>query len=221
MSLILDALQQAEHERNGARSAAVLGPAPAEPTVTGTAAPLRRWPWWLAASLMAGTAALGWWVGSRPQPALAPVQTAPQPQTQSQTPTPAIATAPGTALFAPPAPEQVQPPITPAAPPTAAAPLPAAPVPHPSSDAATAGAAPPAPTAAPTSNELPEDVRAGLPALTITGHTYSDNPTLRTLMIDGRMFVEGQALAPGLRLERIGPHAAVFNQRGTRFSVVY
>lgn len=217
MSLILDALQQAEHERNGARSAAVLSPAPAAPSVAGTAAPLRRWPWWLAAGLMAGTAALGWWVGSRPRPALAPVQTAPQ----SQAPTPAIATAPGTALFAPPVPEQVLPPITSAAPPTAAAPPPAAPVLRPSPEAATAGSAPPAPAAAPTSNELPEDVRSGLPTLTITGHTYSDNPTLRTLMIDGRMFVEGQALAPGLRLERIGPHAAVFNQRGTRFSVVY
>ena len=58
MSLILDALQQAEHERNGARSATVLGPAPAAPTVAGNAAPLRRWPWWLAAGLMAATAAL-------------------------------------------------------------------------------------------------------------------------------------------------------------------
>ena len=49
----------------------------------------------------------------------------------------------------------------------------------------------------------------------------SDNPALRMLMVDGRMLVEGQAVSPGLRLERIGPHQAVFNHRGTRFSVDY
>lgn len=84
-------------------------------------------------------------------------------------------------------------------------------------------AAAPAPMAAevPAIGELPAETQAALPGLTITGHTYSDNPTLRSLMIDGRMFVEGQALAPGLRLERIGPHRAVFNLRGTRFGVDY
>lgn len=69
--------------------------------------------------------------------------------------------------------------------------------------------------------ELSAQDRAGIPALNITGHTYSDNPTLRTLMVDGRMFVEGQALQPGLRLERIEPHRAVFNHRGTRFAMDY
>ena len=69
--------------------------------------------------------------------------------------------------------------------------------------------------------QLPAEVRARLPGLNITGHTYSDNPTLRTLMIDGRMFVEGQAVQPGLRVERIDPHRAVFNHQGTRFAVDY
>ena len=73
----------------------------------------------------------------------------------------------------------------------------------------------------PSATELPSEVRARLPGLNITGHTYSDNPTLRTLMIDGRMFVEGQAVQPGLRVERIGPHRAVFNHQGTRFGVDY
>lgn len=64
-------------------------------------------------------------------------------------------------------------------------------------------------------------MRARLPSLTITGHTYSDNPTLRTLMVDGRMLVEGQMLSPGLRLERIERHQAIFKQGGTRFSMGY
>ena len=94
--------------------------------------------------------------------------------------------------------------------------LPAAP------QVAAAAAAPASMTAeVPAIGELPAETQAALPGLTITGHTYSDNPTLRSLMIDGRMFVEGQALAPGLRLERIGPHRAVFNLRGTRFGVDY
>jgi len=78
-----------------------------------------------------------------------------------------------------------------------------------------------APQGIPALADLPAQDRAGIPALNITGHTYSDNPTLRTLMVDGRMFVEGQALQPGLRLERIEPHRAVFTHRGTRFAMDY
>jgi general secretion pathway protein B len=86
---------------------------------------------------------------------------------------------------------------------------------------AATGVPPIAPQPATPLDDIGAAQRAGLPPLQITGHTYSDNPTLRMLMIDGHMVVEGQALAPGLRLERIGPHQAIFNHRGTRFSVGY
>lgn len=102
-----------------------------------------------------------------------------------------------------------------------------APAPAPAAPASTT-ALPPPPIPAPRAEapvqsaaDLPADARAELPNVHITGHTYSDNPTLRMLMIDGHMVVEGQAISPGLRLERIGPHQAVFNHRGTRFSVDY
>lgn len=62
-------------------------------------------------------------------------------------------------------------------------------------------------------------LQAGGGFVLLTGHTCSDHPTLRMLMIDRHMVVEGQAVAPGLRLKRIGPHQAIFNRRGTRYSV--
>lgn len=55
----------------------------------------------------------------------------------------------------------------------------------------------------------------------ITGHTHSDHPTLRMFMLGGHQMVTGPAIAPGLRRERIDPHQAIFNHRGTRFSMGY
>ncbi len=232
MSLILDALQQAEQERGRDRAPELFG------TALGAAAPQRvsptpsRGPWALAGvAVLVAAGALAWSFWPRP-PATA---RAPQPATPAvQAPEPT-----GAALFEPPlaAPAAAAAgaaPTPPASAVTALPPLPAVapaaairPVPLPVPPAAASGGSmPPAPRATadtppPPTTDLPADVRARLPVLHITGHTYSDNPTLRTLMIDGRMFVEGQTVHPGLRIERIGPHQAVFNHQGTRFAVDY
>ena len=220
MSLILDALQQAEQERRLGATPTDLFTAQPLPAAPATAAFATKRPLvWLLAALVMAAAAVGWWSTRDAGPhkvhrtAVAPASGgAAQPSAAQSTP-------PNQVLFTEPAPP--------------AKPVTAAPVTLPAASASAVTAAPPvpaipaipAPSASgadlPALGDLPEQTRATLPSLAVSGHTYSDNPTLRSLMIDGRMFVEGQALAPGLRLERIGPHRAVFNLRGTRFGVDY
>jgi len=224
MSLILDALRQAEHERGRDRTPDLFGPALGTPAPQPGGPGPSRWPWALAfMAVLVAAGALAWTFWLRP-PAPAREPQAATPPVQAPQPT-------GAPLFNPP-PAAAEVPKPPAPLATAPQPAPAAaaalrPEPAPATTAAApSGPMPPAPSAAaetplPAANELPAEVRARLPGLNITGHTYSDNPTLRTLMIDGRMFVEGQAVQPGLRVERIGPHRAVFNHQGTRFAVDY
>ncbi len=224
MSLILDALRQAEHERSRDRTPDLFGPALGTPAAQPSGPGPSRWPWALAfMAMLVAAGSLAWTFWPRPPaPARAP---------QAATPPVLVPQPTGAALFNPPlaAAEAPKPPapvaIAPQPTPAAAAALRPEPAPA-TTTAAPSGPMPPATSAAaetplPAATELPAEVRARLPGLNITGHTYSDNPTLRTLMIDGRMFVEGQAVQPGLRVERIGPHRAVFNHQGTRFAVDY
>lgn len=219
MSLILDALRQAEHERGRDRSPDLLGPALGATASLPVRPPPSRWPWALAAgAVLIAVGALVWAFWPRP-PASAPAARVAAPQLPQVQPVRPIEPA-GAALFNPP---PASPVVAGQASAAVATPLlaPAEAVTVPPERPAAAPVPPPAPVEpqTPAAAELPAEVRARLPSLHITGHTYSDNPTLRTLMIDGRMFVEGQNVQPGLRLERIGPHQAVFNHQGTRFSL--
>lgn len=69
--------------------------------------------------------------------------------------------------------------------------------------------------------ELSPVDRARLPAISVSGSTYSQNPALRMLIVNGRVVQEGQDIAPGLRLESIGPRSAVLNHQGLRYSIGY
>jgi general secretion pathway protein B len=69
--------------------------------------------------------------------------------------------------------------------------------------------------------ELSPEDRARLPAVNVSGSTYSQNPGLRMLIVNGRVVQEGQDIAPGLRLETIGPRNAVLNHQGLRYSIGY
>jgi general secretion pathway protein B len=234
MSLILDALKQADSERGRGAPPGVFS----QPGVPARAHAARTPRAWMLA-VAAGAALLGYlaWplVPGVARPTPAPAVAEPVPATApARATTPATASAappaapaalpmpaeapPAGALFKPPAPEAkaAVAATAPTAPPVASPPP--APAVSPLPPYAMPG---PAPAPVQTAAELPADIRAQLPGVNITGHTFSDNPTLRMLMIDGRMFVEGQAVSPGLRVERIGPHQAVFNHRGTRFSVDY
>lgn len=57
--------------------------------------------------------------------------------------------------------------------------------------------------------------------LKVSGASYSANPEHRLLIVNGKLFKEGQEVEPGLKLEAIGPHGAVFSRGGTHFNVNY
>ena len=97
---------------------------------------------------------------------------------------------------------------------SASASVPAAPAP-------TASAATSAEARLYTLNELPEDVRAGLPALAVGGAMYSQTPANRMLIINGQVFREGDTLAPGLVLEQIKLKSAVLKVKGLRYGIFY
>lgn len=73
----------------------------------------------------------------------------------------------------------------------------------------------------PTLAELPDEVRRSLPPLAVSGAMYSDNPANRMLLINNRVFHEGDQPAAGLVLEEIRLKSAVFRYRGTRYAVSY
>jgi general secretion pathway protein B len=138
----------------------------------------------------------------------------------------------------PPVPAPAPPPVPPAPSPTPATPEPAAP------RAATASPAPaaapnrseprpeprqapvrpaprPAAAAVPPLEALEPGVRAGLPTFSVGGAVYSRDPASRMLIINGVISREGDALAGGVMLERIGPRLAVLRRDDVRFSIRY
>lgn len=69
----------------------------------------------------------------------------------------------------------------------------------------------------PALGELPHSVQAEVPAITVTGYIYSEHPADRVLLVDKKLRREGDELAPGLRLERLLPGAAVLSFKGYRY----
>jgi general secretion pathway protein B len=67
--------------------------------------------------------------------------------------------------------------------------------------------------------DLPQAQRRELPPLVVSGAVQSPDPASRMLILDGQVLREGDAPAPGLLLERIGPRAAVFSRGGVRFEI--
>jgi general secretion pathway protein B len=52
-------------------------------------------------------------------------------------------------------------------------------------------------------DELPDDVRNNLPAMTFSFHVYSSNPQQRTIIINNRRMREGEEVSSGLQLQEI------------------
>jgi general secretion pathway protein B len=158
-----------------------------------------------------------------PVPGLAqapPAPPAPVPQPPEQRPS---ARQPTSKPAPSPAPAKKPAPVP--APAAKAAPAPASPTARsasPTPGPAAASAPPPAPSASPTLPmlaDLPSDVRAAMPRLNVSGAVYSPDPSARILLINGQVLREGDAVAPGLVLERIGPRQAVLSWQGTRFQI--
>ena len=168
-----------------------------------------------------------------PAPAVAVITPAPAPAT-IPAPAPAPAPAP-VARAAPqtPAPARTVRAADPAALPPSTQAAPAAPAvakPKASAPAVAATASVPSPTASAatsaearlyTLSELPEDVRAGLPALAVGGAMYSQTPANRMLIINGQVFREGDTLAPGVVLEQIKLKSAVLKVKGLRYGISF
>ena len=117
---------------------------------------------------------------------------------------------PAAMLSAPNAP-MLQPAAPPAEPPTA----------PPKTPPVQPASAPPRPTAdtVPRYADLPEGVRAGLPAISVQGVTWSENPALRHLIVNGRVLQEGQPIGPDHVLEQIGRDGSVLSYRGQRYRI--
>ena len=69
--------------------------------------------------------------------------------------------------------------------------------------------------------DLPEAVRQQLPALRVAGATYSADPRLRMVIINGQVQQEGERVAPGVVLETIRPKEVVLRAQGYRFTEKY
>ena len=69
--------------------------------------------------------------------------------------------------------------------------------------------------------QLPQEIRAALPALAIGGSIHSPNALDRTLIVNGRLYRENDVLAPDLSLEQIQQRSAVFRYRGYRFLMLF
>ncbi len=103
-----------------------------------------------------------------------------------------------------------------------------APVPHPDTPPPARNedsAKPPPATAAAPLEALPHLAgmttaeREGLPPLRLSMHVYDPDPPARFVLIDGKRYRQGDALAPGLVLDEIRPDGVAIAWHGRRFLV--
>ena len=153
-----------------------------------------------------------------PQPAIASPAAAPSPAPATDAtpapsvPVPAVPIEETPRVAVPPA--SSQPVVETPAPAAIDEPLPA-PVPQETPPADT----PPADGRVVDLEALPQDVRASVGKLSVSGHVWSEEPGLRMLTVSDRIVREGQEAAPGVRLEGITQDGAVFTVRGWRFRI--
>jgi len=218
MSYILDALRRADAEREkGSVPGLHAQPVPALSTDARPRATVPPWTW-IALGAVAGPAiALAWYFASR-QVGQSPVE--PVNSTPPVVASPAPATRP--------APSEQPTPVGPVAMP---APVPA-PVAEPrravaspaaEHSATEAGATAPSRSQPATRivarEDLPEAVRRQLPNLVAGGSIYSSNPANRSLIINGRLYREGDAVADDLSLAEIRLKSAVLRYRDYLFEI--
>jgi len=67
--------------------------------------------------------------------------------------------------------------------------------------------------------ELPAPLRAEVPKLIVSGHVWSEEPSLRMMTVNDRLLHEGAEATSGVRLQEITPAGGVFVIKGWRFRV--
>lgn len=224
MSFILDALRRAESERARGQVPGLHAPAPLpDPAATRSARP--SWVLWGALLLLLAGAAL-WWLlrppAVMPTPASAAAAGAaaivlPPPLAPAQPDASPSAPVPSAAVLTQ-APREVPRELPPPMPQVVSAP---APVPSASAPAALVPAAS-VPLAAPRVlklAELPADLRRDWPQLTLGGSVWSESATHRFVIVNGLLLHEGEAVSPGLVVDRIGPRSVVLRWREQRVEV--
>jgi general secretion pathway protein B len=170
-------------------------------------------------------------VATPPQPATPPPQVAaplPQPNQPRQVATPPqLATPPALRVApSPPARATAPTPVPTSAHAPVAAPAIARAVPPPAPKTAMAPALPPQAAASaataprvPLMSELPAELRAQLPMLSVGGSVYSPAAASRMVILNGQVFREGDTPVEGLTVERIGLKSTVLAFRGVRFEL--
>jgi general secretion pathway protein B len=236
MSYILDALRRADSERergavpslHSRQGLAAGADADDDDEAPGRSVqPL----WWAVGALsLALVAMLIWLVMGRsaPEPVrgaepLGAVPTPPAPPTVvAEVPPPAAAQPPVAAEVAPAPVERKSVEVPPPAPARAAAPTRPVKATRPAEAPVAAAAAPRDEDApVPSISELPDDIRRQLPTLSVSGASYSKNPSSRMLILNGQVFREGDKVANDLVLEQIRLKSAVLSFRGRRYSVSF
>jgi len=143
--------------------------------------------------------------------ALAPPVAAPVP---APMPVPAATTPPAVAPAAAPPARKPRP---------APAPSASAPSTAPAATAATAPASLPTKTEERVYaiNELPDDIRRQLPALSVGGSMYSPTAANRLVIINGQVLHEGERITPELVVQQIKLKSAVLAFKGYRYTLAF
>ena len=67
--------------------------------------------------------------------------------------------------------------------------------------------------------DLPADIRAAVPRLQFAGHTFSEDPAKRMIIVNGQIVREGDTIAAGTRLAQITWDGVIVDFQGNRFLV--
>ncbi len=69
----------------------------------------------------------------------------------------------------------------------------------------------------PSTQQLPEEVKRNIPEITLAGHTYSETPGQRMVIINNKILREGNTLDGNIRLVEITWDGVVLDYNGTQF----
>ena len=73
----------------------------------------------------------------------------------------------------------------------------------------------------PTLRDLPQNIQQQIPALTVSGYIYAEQPADRSIIINQKFAREGEQVAPELQLERLTQNGMILNFRGYRYRAPY
>lgn len=75
------------------------------------------------------------------------------------------------------------------------------------------------PSSLPQQKDLSPDIQAEIPELKFAGHTFSEDPAQRMIIVNGQILREGDTIAPSTHLSGITWEGVIIDFKGTRFLV--